>query len=95
MCIRDRCETANTAMSGIVASYYDQHDEEYLLCACFPETVAPPDGRAASRMQSDDVLAATAEHCARDGLDPAQVLPAEEHFRARDEIEREAVRATV
>eukprot|EP00969_Alexandrium_andersonii_P145517 6435889-Alexandrium_andersonii.AAC.1 len=42
----ERCETANTTMSGVAASYYDQHNEEYPLHACFPETVAPPDERA-------------------------------------------------
>eukprot|EP00969_Alexandrium_andersonii_P299271 13230645-Alexandrium_andersonii.AAC.1 len=69
----ERRETAaNTTMSGVVASYYDQQNEEYPLHACYPETVAPPDERAASRTQSDDVLAAATEHCARGGLDPAQ-----------------------
>eukprot|EP00969_Alexandrium_andersonii_P040975 1796730-Alexandrium_andersonii.AAC.1 len=59
-------------MSGVVASYYDQHDEEYLLHACYPETTPPPGERAVTRMQSEDVLAAATEHCIRDGMDPAQ-----------------------
>eukprot|EP00969_Alexandrium_andersonii_P169644 7499234-Alexandrium_andersonii.AAC.1 len=59
----ERCETANATMSGVVSSYYDQHNEEYPLRACYPETVAPPDERAASRMQSDAVLAAATERC--------------------------------
>eukprot|EP00969_Alexandrium_andersonii_P061953 2731061-Alexandrium_andersonii.AAC.1 len=46
-------------------------------------------------MQSDDVLAAATEHCIRDGVDPTQTVPAAEHFRERDDIERRAVRDTV
>eukprot|EP00969_Alexandrium_andersonii_P249004 11004521-Alexandrium_andersonii.AAC.1 len=50
----ERCETANTTMAGVVSSYYDQRNEEYPLRACFPETVALPGKRAASRVQSED-----------------------------------------
>eukprot|EP00969_Alexandrium_andersonii_P114418 5057817-Alexandrium_andersonii.AAC.1 len=46
-------------------------------------------------MRSEDVLAAAAEHLASGGLDPSAMVPVEAHFQSRDEIEREAVRATV
>eukprot|EP00969_Alexandrium_andersonii_P075827 3342793-Alexandrium_andersonii.AAC.1 len=82
-------------MPGVVASYHDQHNEEYPPHACYPETAPPPGERAAARVQSYDVLAAATKHCVRGGMDPAQTVPAAEHFRARDDIERQAVRDTV
>eukprot|EP00969_Alexandrium_andersonii_P129431 5719507-Alexandrium_andersonii.AAC.1 len=86
----ERAETAKITVAGVASSYRDQHDEEYPLHACFPETVAPPVEGAASRMQSEDILAAAAEHLASGGLDPAEMVPAEENFRSRDEMKREA-----
>eukprot|EP00969_Alexandrium_andersonii_P303802 13429449-Alexandrium_andersonii.AAC.1 len=79
----ERRETASATMSGVVASYYDQRNEEYPLDACYPPTVQVPDERRAARVESEDVLAAATEQRRQGGVDPEQTVAAGARFRER------------
>eukprot|EP00969_Alexandrium_andersonii_P319700 14123410-Alexandrium_andersonii.AAC.1 len=49
----ERREAASATMSGVVAPYYDQHNEEYSIDACYPPTVQAPDERREARVESE------------------------------------------
>eukprot|EP00969_Alexandrium_andersonii_P057737 2544054-Alexandrium_andersonii.AAC.1 len=68
----ERQETLNTAMAGVVASFYDTHNEQYPLEACYPPSLQLPEERRMARPGSEDVLAQAAEECRKIGVGPDQ-----------------------